>query len=72
MSAPQEAGKAVSTIAETMRGNPLALGLLVMNALFLAFFGWLSVHVSQRNDQEREYFRQHIEKCWQFQKGGDA
>lgn len=70
MSVPEEAGKALSIVTEAMKSQPLAIGLLVINALWIGFFIWFSISLRDRNTLEREYFRQQIERC--ENKGGNA
>jgi hypothetical protein len=52
MSIPEEAGKVASTAIDAMRSVPLAIALLLVNAGFLGFNGYVLSEVSA-NARER-------------------
>jgi hypothetical protein len=52
MSIPEEAGKVASTAIDAMRSVPLAIALLLVNAGFLGFNGYVLSEVSA-NSRER-------------------
>jgi hypothetical protein len=49
----EEAGKAVSSVTESLRGTPVLLGFIVMVAVFLAFVLYDS---HQTNEREKAQF----------------
>lgn len=53
MGAIEEGGKAIGVIADSMKSAPLALALLLVNAAFIAFFGYLT-HVVGVNARDRD------------------
>jgi hypothetical protein len=65
MGVTEETGKAVGTIAESLKSTPLALALVVVNVLFLAFVTFIAFKVDARNEQERAHQNQTIDKLTQ-------
>lgn len=55
MGATEEAGKAVSAVAETLKSTPLALALVIVNLTFLGFVTYVASNVSDTHRVEREY-----------------
>lgn len=45
-----ETGKVASGIVDSLKGQPLALSLLVINVLYLLFGAWLLLKVSDRSE----------------------
>jgi hypothetical protein len=67
MSMIQEGGKVASGVVAAMASTPLALALLVVNAAFIAFFGYLISEVSTnaraRDISSSELIKQLISDC---------
>lgn len=55
MGAVEEGGKVATSVIEGLRSQPLALALIVVNALFLAFMVWLAHEIATTNRIERDY-----------------
>jgi|SRR5215510_5077662 len=55
MGAVEEGGKVAASAIESLKSQPLALALIIVNALFLAFMVWLSHEISVTNRIERDY-----------------
>lgn len=49
-----------SGIVDSLKAQPLALALIVMNLLFMAFFAWIAHEIGNRNKAEREYLQSRI------------
>ena len=64
----EEAGKALSTIAHAMKTQPLALGFVVTNILWITFFIWFAWTLRDRNTKERNYHKLVIERCFDLRK----
>jgi hypothetical protein len=68
----EEAGKALGTIAGTMKSQPLAFGFVIMSILWIAFFIWFSLNLRDRNVKERDYQHMIISKCFDLRQKFDA
>lgn len=65
MGAIEEGGKVASGVVESLKAQPLALALLVVNVMFLAFMGWLFSQVATANrarDAQREVLISELQK----------
>ena len=60
----EEGGKALKTVADVMRSQPLAFGFVVTNIIWVAFFIWFAVTLRARNLAERNYQKMIIERCF--------
>jgi hypothetical protein len=67
MSIPEEVGKVASTAIESMRSVPLAIALLVVNAGFLGFNGYVLSEVSanarERNKDQMALIEKLVRDC---------
>jgi hypothetical protein len=65
--ATEEAGKAVNTLIDAMKSAPLALALLVVNAAFLGFCGWLlsavAENAKERNASQMQLIETLVKDC---------
>jgi hypothetical protein len=63
----EEAGKVASTAVESMKSVPLAIALLVVNAAFLGFNGYVLSEVSanarERNKDQMELIGRLVKDC---------
>jgi hypothetical protein len=67
MSIPEEAGKVASTAIDAMRSVPLAIALLLVNAGFLGFNGYVLSEVSanarERNKDQMQLIERLVRDC---------
>jgi hypothetical protein len=67
MSVVEEGGKAANALIDAMKSTPMALALLVINAAFIAFFGWLLSEVAanarERNASQMELIQTLVKDC---------
>jgi len=59
----EEASKALSTIADVMKAQPLALGFILTSVMWLVFLFWFASKLNDRNVAERKYFIDEIKEC---------
>ena len=53
MSIPGEASKAVGSITDALKTQPLALALILMNVIFVGMFGWVAHTLNDRYERDR-------------------
>jgi len=54
MGAIEEGGKVATSVVDSMKAQPLALAVIVVNVLFLAFLVYISHEIAATNRIERE------------------
>jgi hypothetical protein len=65
--AVEEGAKVAGSVVEGLRSQPLSLALVVMNALFILFTGWLAhewnVRTTHQYEVKDQLIAQLIDKC---------
>lgn len=69
MSMPQEAAKVASGIVDTLKNQPLALALIVINVLFIAFVGFVIHGLADAEIRKDNLLADLARNCVVVQKG---
>ena len=58
---PEESVKVAGSTVEALKAQPLALALVIVNVLFLAFFTYIAHSINVKNIEEIKHNREMIE-----------
>ena len=68
MGAVEEGGKVATTVVDSLKGTPMVLALLVINAVFIGFLTYVAHTMSGKNQAEtlanQEMIKQILNSCF--------